>query len=143
MQDVAKVGRRHEVKEVADGFGQNFLIARGKALPATPANLKKVEALRQTQQAAQVLDQQKAQALIEALGKQPIKMSARANPEGHLFAGIHAPEIAEAIKRQTQIAVNPEWIDLAAPIKTSGTHELKLKTSRVIGTFQLEIAALS
>ena len=42
-RDVARVGRAGEVKELADGYANNFIIARGLGLAATPANLQRVE----------------------------------------------------------------------------------------------------
>src|SRR6185369_3847278 len=96
LRDVPKVGQRYEVKEVAPGYGRNFIIARGFGLAVTAANLKQVESLKAGATAERQVREELLLKSVADLEKVSIEIKAKANPEGHLFASIHAKQIVEA-----------------------------------------------
>ena len=115
LKDVAKLGQRYQIKEVADGFARNFIIARGLGLPATPANLKKLETLK---------TKTVTKSELPKLAGITVTLKAKANETGHLFAGIHAGEIVEGLKKQHQLTVDATDLDLPTAIKTVGEHHI-------------------
>lgn len=139
LKDVAKVGRIYETKEVADGYARNFLIARGLGLPATPANLRQVNATRARREQGSKLEVEEARQLLEILKNKKIKISARANETGHLFAGLHKAEIAAALVEQTGLAVPASVIQLEQPIKMLGEFTVGIKTPALAGEFKLVV----
>lgn len=124
-KDVAKVGRRHEVKELADGFARNFIIARGLGVVATEKNLAKLksESVEKKVQ-GDLLDK-----LLLELGDKVIKLEAKASDKGHLFASIHLVDILKALKAQHRLEITESMILLDEPIKTVGEHKVELKTT--------------
>jgi len=126
LKDVARIGRKYDVKEVPDGHAQNFLIPRKLAEPATAANLKRIETrgahidAERSAQAAQLV------AVRTFAETAPLVIVAPANEQGHLFKGLRAADIAAAITVQTGIAVPDSAVSLARPLKEAGAHELTL-----------------
>ena len=127
LQDVAKVGRKNEVKDVNDGFARNFLIGQGRAVVATPANLAKVEELKKTKDQQQTETISSVQQLIETLGDKAIKIKALASKEGHLFASFHQKDLAREIKKQFGLDLAEDLIDLPKPLKQLGEHKIALQ----------------
>jgi large subunit ribosomal protein L9 len=138
-KDVAKLGRIGEVKEVANGYGTNFIIARGLGLPATPANIQKVEKERAARGVDHKLENAQAKQVLAALADQAIVIKAKASESGHLFAGLHEKEIAAAVEAQTGKALPVSVIKLDEVIKTLGDYTVEIKTPTVSGSFRLSV----
>jgi large subunit ribosomal protein L9 len=116
-----------------------MLIPKGLAETATPANIKKMEVRKSTDTTMKAVDAELAKANIEQLGAQTIEISEKANEKGHLFAGVHTEEIAKAVKKQIHLDIDPEWIKLEKPIKTTGEYEINVEWHGQTGTFKLSI----
>ena len=70
LKDLKGQGKKNEIKEVADGYGQNFLIKKGYAILATPANVKKLEHDMSEQQLEENLYIKDMQSLKQKLEKE-------------------------------------------------------------------------
>jgi large subunit ribosomal protein L9 len=127
LQDVAKVGRKHEVKDVNDGFARNFLLGKNKAVLATPDNLSRVLGIKQ----GQLEQTKKTLTLVEQfllkVGESPLVIKAKANEMGHLFASLHEKEITSEIKKQFGLELPVGLIALDKPIKQTGESKIALK----------------
>ncbi len=139
LKDARGVGRKYEIKEVGDGHAINMLIPKGIALPGTPANVKRIEAIKAKDTTMRQVDEALARENIKQLGAQTIEMVEKTNEQGHLFAGVNAKEIAEAIKKQIHLDIDPEWIQLEKPIKVTGEQDINVEWNGVSGTFKLSI----
>ncbi len=141
LKDVAKIGRKYEVKNVADGHAVNFLIPHGLAEIANEGNVKKVE----TRKAAEVENQKVQEDLIlkniKDLDGVEITATEKANDKGHLFAGIHKEELILLIKQQTHLDVLPSHINLEKPIKEVGEHEIEVQIRDTKVMFKLVVTA--
>lgn len=138
LRDIKNVGRKYQVKEVNDGFARNSLIATGSALPATPENLGKMKAeMAGVARAAEVKSELLTKGLKQ-LSELVVYISAKANPEGHLFAAIHSREIVKEVEKASGIKIEPDWIE-TKPIKTIGEHLVTLKVEGKISTFKVTI----
>jgi large subunit ribosomal protein L9 len=139
LKDVKGVGKKYDIKMVGDGYAMNSLIPRGFAETATPAAIKRMEITKSTDTTMRAVDAELAKNNIEQLGAQTIEMTEKANEKGHLFAGVHTEEIAKAIKKQIHLDIDPEWIKLEKPIKTTGEYEINVEWHGQSGVFKLSI----
>ncbi len=140
LRDVARIGKRHEVKEVPVGHAQNFLIPRQLAIPATPENLKKVQRLMEHTQAGQEKQLVDFRSAVSVLSESPLAVVAEANAQGHLFKGIHAHDIAAA----AQLAghhILPAMVTLEHPLKSTGEHRITLTCGPVTSEIIVAISA--
>ena len=128
LQDVAKVGRKHEIKDVNDGFARNFLLGQGRALSATTENLAKIEQIKKNKNEQVSRTVSSAQQLVEILRQKPLVIKAKASKEGHLFASLREKEIVTEIKKQFNLDVPISLIKLAKPIKEIGENKIALST---------------
>ena len=127
LQNVPKIGQKYEVKEVAPGLARAVLIARGQALVATPAALNKLKKQQSAQLAEQAVEHQLAEKAVQELDKATIILKARASAGGHLFAALHAEDVAAAIKREKNIELSAEAIILEKPLKNIGFQQAKVR----------------
>lgn len=143
LRDVAKLGKRHTVATVPDGYAQNKLIPSGLALPATPLNLKRLQRT-QAETASQVTQDNEAFTLaLQTLKTTPIPLVTEANAQGGLFQAVKTSDIASALVRAGVHGVPVEAIQLPAPVKTTGEHTISLSFAGSSGTFQLIITSTS
>lgn len=117
LKDVVSLGRKNDVKNVADGYAKNFLLARGLAVAATE-NLEKEAVAKRSAQAQKVATTLKAtQELIKKLDGMELAISTKASPEGSLYAAIGMEEIQNAFLRQK--------LDLGETVKIKNSDHLK------------------
>lgn len=126
-QDVADLGHKGDVIDVADGYARNFLVPRALAIKATPGALKDAEALRHAREVAEAQAREAAEQVAQALADTTVVVAARSADEGRLFGSIGARDVAEAIAKYTGVAVPADQIRLAGPIKEIGLHEIVVR----------------
>lgn len=126
LKDIKKLGRKYEVKEVADGYALNSLIPNKSVLPATPNHLKVIEEKKKQSVLAKDTFKNSLKNSIEKLPEGKLIVSGKVNDKGALFAGIHKEQIIETFKKETGITIDPEYFDLEKPIKEVGEHHIIL-----------------
>lgn len=97
LQRIVNLGKLGETVDVKPGYGRNFLIPQGKALPATAANIEKFEARRAELEAIEAKELAAAQERADALKDVNVIMRAKSGEEGKLFGSIGTRDIAEAL----------------------------------------------
>ena len=97
LQRIVNLGKLGETVDVKPGYGRNFLIPLGKALPATAANIEKFEARRAELEAEEAKEVAVAQERADALTDVNVIMRAKSGDEGKLFGSIGTRDIAEAL----------------------------------------------
>ncbi|WP_022671286.1 50S ribosomal protein L9 [Hippea alviniae] len=102
LEDVENLGYAGDIKEVKDGYANNYLIPKGLALAATKSNLKLVEEKRRA--ILRKIEKKIAQAnkIKEALDGVEIEIKARAGEKGKLFGSVTANEIFEQLKDKAE-----------------------------------------
>lgn len=131
-EDVADLGHKGDVVDVADGYGRNYLLPRSMAIKATAGALRDAQTLRDAREAAEAVARETAEQVAQALADTTVVVAARAADEGKLFGSIGARDVAEAIAKYTGVVVPAEQIRLAGPIKEIGLHEVIVTPHRDI-----------
>ncbi len=142
LKDVAKIGKKGEVKEVNQGHATNFLLPRGLAKPVNEgqiAHIKKEQA--QHAETALMRQELAIKDLVSLKGK-TIIIKGKSNDKGHLFSQIHADEILKAIKEQGGVALPAAALTLPHPIKETGAVEVAATLFGTKVAVTLEIQAL-
>lgn len=138
LQDVAKIGRRHEVVDVPDGYALNQLIPRRMAQPATADNLKRIQKLQKDKAVSVQAGADAFAVATKILTETTMKVTAQANEQGHLFKAVSQKEISEAAK-VLGATISPDSVVLATPIKELGAHTVVLKHGADTATVSLEV----
>ncbi len=126
VQDVGGVGKRHEVKDVADGYALNFLIPRGLAEQATSEKLIAHEKRMMEEAAAKKVEKEELARLIQSLEGARIEIKARTTEKGGLFKSIGTKEIVAACVAQRGVHIPEEVVRIKQAIKSTGEHAVEI-----------------
>jgi large subunit ribosomal protein L9 len=126
-QNVPKLGRSGEVKNVADGYAINFLVPNKLATPTTAAALQGVAQKQAAEQKTAEAHLKALQHLKTKLENKILKINVKVNDKGSLFAQVKAHEIAQKIKERYNVKVAPGMIVVGQPIKQLGEHIIEVK----------------
>jgi len=127
LKDVKGKGKKGEIKNVADGYANNFLFKQGLAIEATPANIKALEAQKRKEQRQAEEELAKAKQLKEKLEQITVQLTAKAGEGGRLFGSITSKQIAEALQTQHQIKIDKRKIELEDAIRSLGFTNVPVK----------------
>ena len=126
LDDVAKVGRRGEVRDVSDGYARNFLIPKKLALTATPGNLKGLDHIKKQQDAKAGRIKSDADGLRERIEALVYEVRRQASEEGKLFGSVTAQDLVDFLEAHA-IKVERRRIHLDEPIKTLGESSVAIR----------------
>lgn len=140
MKDVARIGRRFEVKEVPVGHALNFLIPRKLAIIATPESMKRLGEQKSKQAHSTEEEDRRFNEAVTMLGEKPLVMTVQANAQGHLFKGIKADDIARTAVNAGAM-IHDTHIVLDHPIKQVGDHMIELVSGDKHASFTLQVIA--
>ena len=125
--DVAQVGKKGDILDVADGFARNFLVPKGLAFQASSGVEAQAEAMRRNPDLRDASDRAAAEEVAKTLVARVITIAHRAGTEGKLFGSVTTTEIAEAVTAQTGVEMDRRKLHLDEPIKSLGTHLVPAK----------------
>jgi large subunit ribosomal protein L9 len=125
--DVANVGLKGDVLDVADGYARNFLVPRGLALQASPGALAQAAAMRRARDAREARDRASAEEVASRLAPTVVTIAAKAGAEGRLFGSVTAADLVSAVEAQTGVVVDRRRVRLEEPIRTLGVHEVAVR----------------
>ncbi len=130
LQDVPNVARAGEIKEVADGYGRNFLISKKLALLVTPSATSTTEAQRRITEHSQAQMEVETTELSHQLEGKEVTLKARAGAKDRLFGSITSADIASELQNTTGLVVDKKKIELAEPIRQLGSYEVVIKLAK-------------
>jgi large subunit ribosomal protein L9 len=131
-QDVPNLGDAGEIVEVADGYGNNYLMPRGMAMRVTKGAIADAEAIARSRR------KREANSLAEAadrradLERRPVTVTANAGEDGKLYGSIGTTVIAKAVRDQLGVPVDRRRITLERPLKELGEHEVGIRVHREV-----------
>ena len=129
-KDVDNVGRAGDVREVADGYGRNFLLRRKLAVPAGKGVELEAKRLKDAAVKREMKDRVEAQALADEISNKTVVVRLKVGAEDKAFGSITNQDVANALKAQHRVEVDRHKIDMKEPIKTLGEHQVPLKIHR-------------
>jgi len=124
LQKVQSLGDLGDLVTVKSGFGRNYLVPTGKAVPATKQNLADFEARRAELEVAAKERLGQAEARQSGLAELVIELSANASEEGNLYGSIGPREIAAAVSDQGHEITKAEVIMGEGPLRTVGEFDV-------------------
>lgn len=130
--DVDPLGKRGDVVDVADGYARNYLLPKQKAMKANDGALRQAEAVREARLEAERKAKQEAENIASQLVGSRIVLAAQAGDEGQLYGSVGIPDIVEGIKRFTGVELKTEQVELEAPIKAIGLHEIHVRAHEAV-----------
>ena len=126
-KDVKGKGKKGEVKDVAIGYANNYLLKNNLAVEATPGNLKQLDAQKEKQKEKAKQELEEAKKLKETVENLTVELSAKSGDSGRLFGSITSKQIAEELKKTHQIKVDKRKIELDDPIRSLGFTNVPVK----------------
>lgn len=129
IEDVKGRGKRGDVKEVPDGYAQNFLIKNGKAKAATNAAMSELKGQQHAEEKKQAEYLAEAQELKKVLedDKTVVELKAKAGTDGRLFGSIPSKQIAQALNDQYKLKIDKRKMELPEPIRVLGYTNVPVK----------------
>ncbi len=126
-KDVENVGHAGDVKEVADGYGRNYLLRRKLAVTAGKGAEAEAKRLREVAQKREAKDRNEAQAVADEIDNKTVVVRLKVGAEDKAFGSITNQDIAAALKAQHRVEIDRHKIELKEPIKALGEHQVSLK----------------
>ena len=132
LQDVPRVAKAGEIKEVADGYGRNYLIPQNIALLASTSTLNdretqlKIKAQREANEEAEMVK------IAEELQGREITLKAKAGAKEHLYGSITNADIADELQKIAGLVIDKRKIELIEPIRQLGSYDVIIKLARNI-----------
>ena len=139
LKDVPRVGKKNDIKDVNDGYAQNFLLARGLAELATPNKISELEKRMKNILVENQIEENLLMRNLEEIKDKEIILKEKANEKGHLFSAIHKKEIIDAMLKQNHITLSEDILDLDKPIKEIGEFEINVSIKNKQSSFKLKI----
>ncbi|HEX8940376.1 MAG TPA: 50S ribosomal protein L9 [Candidatus Limnocylindrales bacterium] len=124
--DVAALGKSGEMKDVADGYARNFLIARKLAVPAAGGAYRAWQHDIASREEKRKREREEAEIAATRIASTTLTMGVKVGEAGKLYGSITAKDIADALGRRG-ITIDRHKVDLAEPLKTLGTYKVAVK----------------
>ncbi len=141
-QEVSNLGAAGDVIEVKDGYGRNYLMPRGFAIRWTRGAEKQIESIKKARSVRDVRDLGQAQEIRSQIEQLLVRLPAQAGSAGRLFGAVTVSDIVAAVKGAGGPDVDKRRIQVDQPIKSVGTHEVRVKVHEdVTATLRLEVVA--
>ena len=125
LQKVVNLGNLGDKVKVKPGYGRNFLVPQGKAVPATEANLAQFEAKRAEYEAKAQAIHDEAEGRRSKLEGASVTLYANASTEGKLYGSVGPRDIAEALTKATGVNVEKSEVIMGeGPLRHVGEFEI-------------------
>ena len=143
LDDVAKVGRRGEVRDVSDGYARNFLIPKKLALSASAGNMKNLEHIKVQANAKADRVKSDAEALRQRIESLSLEERRQASEEGKLFGSVTSQDIVDFLDKHG-VKVERRRVHLDEPIKTLGETSVPIRLHQdVTAQFKVSVVRIA
>lgn len=132
LEDVPNVAEAGEMKEVADGYGRNFLIPRRLAVLADAKAANIIEARLKKKARIQAETEAEMRELAQQMEGKEVVIKARSGAKGQLYGSITTADIAEGLSKSTGLVVDKRVIELEEPIRQVGSYEIAIRLTKDI-----------
>jgi large subunit ribosomal protein L9 len=125
--EVKALGRKGDVKDVADGYARNYLVPKGLAIIATGANLNVLAQQKQAIITRERHEEEEARQVAARIDGIHVVIKAKTGESGRLFGSITAKDIADAVQKTSHIELDKKKIDLPDSLKQLGHYEIPIR----------------
>ncbi|MFY9813838.1 MAG: 50S ribosomal protein L9 [Dehalococcoidales bacterium] len=142
MEDVPNVGKAGQIKDVADGYGTNYLIPHKLAVAAKPGDIKNVEAQIKSRARVAAKTEAEMKALAAELENKEVTIKAKVGQQDRLYGSITSADVSAALESAFKINVDKKKIELADAIRSLGTYEATIKLAKdIVAKIKVTVAA--
>jgi len=142
LKDVPKVGKKYDIKDVADGFALNLLIPRKLAERASPQAVAQIGQVKVAEMAEKKIQEDLLAMNLETIKNLTLTIKEKANEKGHLFAGVTKEVLVTEILKATRLNLDTGFLDLEKPLKSVGEHKVTVEAGGKKVQFTVVIEAL-
>ena len=140
LKDIDKLGYKHDVVAVKNGYGRNYLIPQGMAVIANPTNMKKLDQILADEEAKELARLDDYKELLQKIGDQVLKIGVKAGTSGKIFGSVTNVQIAQALKEQFDVDIERRKIVVPEEIKELGEFAATLNLHKeVTGEVKFEL----
>ena len=132
IEDVPDVAEAGEIKEVADGYGRNYLIPRRLAILADARATQIVEAQKKRKARIEAETEAEMRELAKQLEGLDMVIKAKAGAKDRLYGSITNADIAEELNTSAGLVVDKRKIELETPIHEIGSYEIPIRLTKDI-----------
>ncbi len=141
INTVPRVGRKGEIKKVAEGFARNFLFPRNFAIPATEGARQHLNLMKTSWEKQAVREKQAFLDMASKIEGLTLKLTRKAGDKGRLFGSVTSTELAEEIGKLAHVTIDKKLV-VADHIKETGEHDVTIRfTGDVKARFKVVIVA--
>ena len=141
-QEVSGLGTPGDVVEVKDGYGRNYLLPQGFAIPWTKGAEKQIVVIKRARGAREIRNLDQANEVRTRLESLSVKMSVRAGDGGRLYGSVTPAEVVDAVKAAGGPDLDRRRLELPGHIKSTGDYKVQVKLHpEVAATFTLTVDA--
>lgn len=142
LQDIDKVGDKHDVVDVKPGYGRNYLIPQGLAKIANARNMAVLDKLKAEEAAKEEARRAEYEAIAESLKDKVVKIGAKAGASGKIFGSVTNVQLAAAMKDQLEIDIPRKKIDILEEVKDLGSYTAQINLHpEIVANLNFEVVA--
>jgi large subunit ribosomal protein L9 len=139
LKDVPRVGKRNDVKEVGDGYANNFLFPQKLAIPATAVAVAELNRRKQEVEIQKEVQEDLLERNMQEIKGKVLHIKGKADDKGHLFSGIRPRDLVDAMKAEHRAEIAEGAIKLDKPIKEVGEYEIPISINNKNSYFKLVV----
>ena len=126
IKDLKNQGKKGQIKNVKDGYAENFLIKQGYAVMKTKENLAKLEAEKRNKAATDAENKKNAEALKKELDKVVLDFKVKTGEGDKVFGSISVKQIKDELQKKN-FKIDKSQIEILSPIASLGFHNVDIK----------------
>jgi len=129
LEDVSRVAKAGETKEVADGYARNYLLPKKLAVKVDSQTASVIDAQLKKRGRIRALMEAEMKALAQQIEGKEITLKAKAGAEGKLYGSITSADIASELSKVTGKEIDKRKVELPMPIHQVGSYDVEIKFS--------------
>ncbi len=130
LEDVPNVARAGEIKEVADGYGRNFLIPRKLASLAKSSAISMAEEQLKRQARSETKSGEEIGELGHHLEGMEVILKVRIGAKDRLYGSVTSTDVASELQNSAGLVIDKRKIELAEPIRQLGSYEVTIRLAK-------------
>ena len=126
LKDIDRLGYRHDIVSVKNGYGRNYLIPQGWALLANSTNREKLDTIKQREESERLARIDEFKAIAASIEGKVLKIGAKTGTSGKIFGTVTNIQLAQALKEQFDVDVERRRVIIDEEVKVLGTYTATL-----------------